>query len=213
VLDITDQRVVVDYDANDPTPASMIRQYILNARGNSATFEATWTGTRGITSSVTAAQADGGIATAVGWAENSDLYFGAYTSFGSEAVDESSILIKYTCGADANLDGNVDGPDLDILSTFTGGTGGWYRGDFNYDGNLDGSDMDELAFTYGATTPPGVRTDNEGGGLRSSMEGEPMTVAERVEAALAYLLDALGERAGSGFEARFRAIVALRTDV
>jgi hypothetical protein len=99
---------------------------------------------------------DGGIATAIGYADNSDLLFGSYDTFGGQTVDSSSILIRYTRGADANLDGNVDGTDVDTVALFYNGPDGnvWYRGDFDYNGVCDGSDVDELALTFNASDPP-----------------------------------------------------------
>jgi hypothetical protein len=190
-LDLGDGAMIIDYTGS--SPASAIQQFILNGRGNSDVFGATWTGTGGIASSVTAGQNDGGIATAVGYAENSDMFFGPFSTFKGQTVDSTSILIRYTRGADANLDSNVDGTDLDLVATYYGGTGGWYQGDFNYDGNVDGSDLDELAFVYGATEPPMSSS------MRMSMEGEaPWAGTEAAE-----VMDTVAGRYTQWFVERF----------
>jgi hypothetical protein len=150
-LDLANNDLVIDYTG--ASPLSTIRQYLLNGRGNSDAFGATWTGSSGITSS-TAANGDPVFTEAIGYAENSDLFFGSFSTFDGQTVDSSSILIRYTRGADANLDGTVDGTDLGLLSNNYGSPGGWYQADFNYDGNVDGSDLDELASTYDWTAPP-----------------------------------------------------------
>ena len=42
---------------------------------------------------------------------------------------------------DANLDGVVDGVDLQRYQSFSGQAGGWYDGDFNGNGVVDGGDF------------------------------------------------------------------------
>jgi len=60
-----------------------------------------------------------------------------------------------TRGADANLDGNVDGQDVSIIGTHFNkpGSGQWYFGDFDYSGMCDGSDVSVLGTTFGKTSP------------------------------------------------------------
>ena len=53
------------------------------------------------------------------------------TTFGGVAVDNTSVLIRYTWVGDANLDGVVNSADLAMISS-NGST--WSTGDFNYDG-------------------------------------------------------------------------------
>jgi hypothetical protein len=172
-LDLSNNKLVVDYTGG--SPAATVRQYIINGRGNTDFASATWAGTGGINSSTAAAIGDGGIATAIGYAENSDLLFGSYATFGGQTVDSSSILVRYTRGADANLDGVVDGIDVDTVGLFFNSPLGnvWYRGDFNYDGVCDGIDVDELGLTFNSTSPtvsPAELTANYGAAFAAAFE-------------------------------------------
>ena len=63
--------------------------------------------------------------------------------FGSETVDGTSVLVKYTWGGDANLDGTLNGDDyFQIDSHFNqdGVAFHFYNGDFNLDGSINGDD-------------------------------------------------------------------------
>lgn len=63
-------------------------------------------------------------------------------------------------GGDANLDGAVDGLDVDALAQNFGGTGDWSTGDFNGDGLVDGLDVDVLAQNFGAGQEAGLAAFN-----------------------------------------------------
>jgi autotransporter-associated beta strand protein len=172
-FDITDNHLIVDYTGS--SPAAAIRQYIINGRGNTDCFSATWNGTGGINSSTAAAVGGGGIAVNVGYADNSDLLFGSYDTFGGQTVDQSSILVRYTRGADANLDGYVDGTDVDTVALFYNSPDGnaWYKGDFDYNGVVDSCDVDELALTFNSTDPfvcPAVLTAKYGAAFAAAFE-------------------------------------------
>jgi hypothetical protein len=213
-LDITNNDLIIDYSSS--SPLSAVRSYLLAGRGGAGFANATWTGTGGITSSTAADTAvllaDGGLTTAVGYAENSDMFYGSYSTFGGQSVDSTCVLIKYTYGADGNLDGATDGTDLGLVATFYVDPAGdqWFRGDYDYDGACDGSDLTVLGVTYGYSETYGVRLEAS---TPARMEGEDeRTMEQKLEDALAYLLDVLGERDGS-VEAAFRAGMALRTDL
>jgi autotransporter-associated beta strand protein len=67
----------------------------------------------------------------------------AATTFDTQSVSSTDVLIRYTYYGDANLDGHVDGTDYTLIDTGFGSHGtmtGWQNGDFNYDGHIDGSD-------------------------------------------------------------------------
>ncbi len=57
-------------------------------------------------------------------------------------VDAGDILIKYTYGGDATLDGVVKGDDYAQIDSAYPQTVlfGWLNGDFNYDGVINGGD-------------------------------------------------------------------------
>jgi hypothetical protein len=81
------------------------------------------------------------------------------TSFGGQAVTPNTVLVKYTYGGDANLDGVVDGDDYSYwLNGFLGTTDpavqGWLRGDFNYDGVVDGDDYTQWLNAFLSAGPP-----------------------------------------------------------
>ncbi len=93
----------------------------------------TWLGTHGISSS--AAAADAGGRTAVGFVSNGDL---GRTSFaGFSGLTSTDVLVKYTYYGDTDLNGKVT---LDDFSLFlhgyqTGGTG-WLYGDLDFNGKV-----------------------------------------------------------------------------
>jgi len=112
-----------------------------------------WDG-QGITSSAAAAHPQG--LTAVGVVDNSDTEtgIGDLTTFGGVAVDETSVLARYTWWGDANLDGIVDSNDYDRIDTnwllrtqegrLPDGGFRWAVGDFDYDGTIDSNDYDKI---------------------------------------------------------------------
>ena len=60
-----------------------------------------------------------------------------------QAVDATSVLVKYTYGGDANLDGTLNGDDyfqIDSHSNQSGSVFGYFNGDFNLDGEINGDD-------------------------------------------------------------------------
>ena len=61
----------------------------------------------------------------------------------------SNVTVMYTLYGDANLDGTVNGNDLNtVLSNFnqTGMT--WAQGDFNYDGTVNGADLNAVLSNF-----------------------------------------------------------------
>jgi hypothetical protein len=150
-LDLTDNRLIVDYTpGNDPITS--INQQI--ARGYNA--GGTLWGGSGIISSTAAASPT---ARGLGYAEASEALGAAGGTFGGEAVDPTAVLVRYTLLGDATLDGSVDFIDLVKLAqnynTRVASTTSswWYRGDFNYDGNVDFNDLVKLAQNYNTAFP------------------------------------------------------------
>jgi hypothetical protein len=84
---------------------------------------------------------------ALGYADNATL---GLTTFNGQSVDPSSILIRFTFGGDANLDGKVDVTDLGALATNWQTSNVWAGGDFNYDGFVDVTDLGALATNWQA---------------------------------------------------------------
>ncbi len=66
---------------------------------------------------------------------------GETSAWRGQTVSASDLLIGYTYGGDANLDGTINGDDyFQIDSAFAQGLHGWFNGDFDYDGTINGDD-------------------------------------------------------------------------
>jgi hypothetical protein len=118
---------------------------------------AAWNG-MGITSSAAAAanilDAD---SRSVGYAENSALPLGPYTTFRGQPVDDTSILLAFTRTGDADLDGLVNDDDVTIVgATYAPGVpqASWALGDFDYNGFVDDDDVTLLGVFYDPSAAP-----------------------------------------------------------
>ena len=61
----------------------------------------------------------------------------------------NKVIVAYTLYGDANLDGTVNGADLNIVLANYNKTGSiWYQGDFNYDGTVNGADLNIVLANY-----------------------------------------------------------------
>jgi hypothetical protein len=151
-LDLTDSALVLDYPAAGPNPAADVRARIIAGRGAPGLI-GSWDG-KGITSSTSAAAPD---STSVGYAVNADMPLGAVTTFRGQAVDPSSVLIRHTRTADANLDGVVNDDDVTIVgAVYAPGVANasWANGDFDYNGFVDDDDVTLLGALYNPSAPP-----------------------------------------------------------
>jgi len=92
-----------------------------------------------LTSSV--ADADHGI----GYADNATL---GLTEFAGQAVDSTSLLVRYTRLGDANVDGVVNIGDFSLLAASFNQPGSWQAGDFNHDGSVNIADFSLLASNF-----------------------------------------------------------------
>ncbi len=151
IFDVCNGKLIVDKTA---TTLSTIRSEINSGRAGGS-----WTGP-GITSGAAAADvlAGGGTAnTALGYADNADAGMGL-TTFGGQAVNSNSLLLRYTVLGDANLDGKVDLSDFLSLRQNFGLTSGatWDRSDFDYDGKVNLSDFLILRAHFGQSLPSGL---------------------------------------------------------
>ncbi|MDW8261648.1 MAG: hypothetical protein RMJ35_03910 [Phycisphaerales bacterium] len=143
-LDLGDNDLVIDY-APSQTPAASVRQLL--ALGYN---KGSWTGL-GLASSAAAATP----ATALGWAEASELYSTFPAVFSGQTVDETAILIGFVPTGDANLDGITDLADFARLGSTFNLPADWSRGDFNYDGTADLADFAQLAANFNQSLPLG----------------------------------------------------------
>ena len=112
---MTNNAAIVDYPAAGPNPETTIRNQIIAGRGGSGLGK-TWNGL-GITSSQAAA--DPVNSSSVGYAVNGYAALGPLPSFGGQAVDTSTVLMRYTRTGDANLDGVVNNDDVTIVGATT----------------------------------------------------------------------------------------------
>jgi len=159
-IDVEDNAAIIKYDASDTTHSARqaIRNLLKNGRNAGPASAAPWNGAGGIVS--TFAHTNGnGFNLAIGYADNTDLAAvrasGSYTVFGGQTVASNTVLVQLTRGADATLDGAVDGQDVAIIGTHfqKPGSGQWCFGDFDYSGTCDGSDVSVLGTTFGKTSP------------------------------------------------------------
>jgi hypothetical protein len=68
------------------------------------------------------------------------------------SVASTDVLLKYTYGGDANLNGVADGDDYFRIDSYfpqqSALTIGWLNGDFNYDGVVNGDDYFIIDSTF-----------------------------------------------------------------
>jgi hypothetical protein len=152
-LDLGSSSAIIDYTGTSPLP--MVRSQIFAGRGG-AGLGATWNGP-GITSSTVADDnMENPEARSVGYAENSAMPLGAFTTFKGKPADGTSVLMTYTKTGDANLDGRVNDDDVTIVgATYAPGVAGahWYTGDFDYNGFVDDDDVTLLGVFYDPAAP------------------------------------------------------------
>jgi len=178
-LDVNDDAVIVNY-GSETTHATRdaIRNLLKNGRNAGPASAAPWNGLGGIVSTY-AHNTGNGFNLAIGYADNTDLAAvrasGSYTVFGGQTVASNTILVQLTRGADATMDGIVDGQDVAIIGTHfqKPGSGQWCFGDFDYSGTCDGSDVAVLGTTFGKTSPvlsPAQMTAEFGSAFTSAFE-------------------------------------------
>ncbi len=128
----------------------------------------------------------------LGYGDNAVL---GKTTFAGASVDSSTILVKYTFGGDANLDGQVDVTDLGALATNWQTSAPWTGGDFNYDGFVDVTDLGALATNWQA----GVGSPLGPGSLEQAMQSvglSGMAVPEPASLVLAGTILGMTRRRG-----------------
>jgi hypothetical protein len=125
-LDLTNNSAVIDYTGAVGTLVGDVRAHLAAGRLISSSADASHR---------------------LGYGDNAVL---GKATFGGQSVDASSVLIKFTFGGDANLDGQVDVTDLGALATSWQTNAPWTGGDFNYDGFVDVSDLGILATDWQA---------------------------------------------------------------
>jgi hypothetical protein len=152
-IDLTSSAAIVDYPAAGPNPAVTIREQIISGRGGSGLGKM-WNGL-GITSSTAASSAINSMS--VGYANNATMPLGPQTTFRGQTVDTSTVLMRFTRTADANLDGVVNNDDVTIVGANYAPAFAkpfWALGDFDYNGFVDNDDITLLGAFYNPSAPP-----------------------------------------------------------
>jgi hypothetical protein len=95
----------------------------------------------------------------LGTAPAPDVLFitgGETALFSGLTVTAQDVLVKYTYGGDANLDGVVDVADYGAIDNWIQfpGTAGYVNGDFNYDGVIDVADYGFIDWVIQVQGPP-----------------------------------------------------------
>ena len=70
-----------------------------------------------------------------------------------QTIDATSVLVKFTWGGDANLDGKINIDDygrIDFNSASLAPVRGWFNGDFNLDGKINVDDYGIIDFNVTA---------------------------------------------------------------
>src|SRR5262249_14754319 len=133
-LDLNDNDLVIDYSAVSPM--------------------GTWTGSAydGIAGQIAAGVIKSSAMTsslyALGVSESFDTFGAQGGNFSGETVDSSAVLVKFTYGGDANLDGKLPIDDyvhVDMASNAVEQF--WSNGDFNFDGKINIDDYSILDAT------------------------------------------------------------------
>jgi hypothetical protein len=80
----------------------------------------------------------------------------ATATFSGQTVDATCVLVKFTYGGDANLDGIISSDDYAAIdfNVAVAGASGWWNGDFNYDGIISGDDYAIIDFNIAAQSGP-----------------------------------------------------------
>jgi hypothetical protein len=88
-----------------------------------------------------------------------------FSSFASQSLQATDVLVKTTYVGDLNLDGRVDGLDFKLaMEGLATASTGWRNGDVNYDGVVDSADITLVKNSLAANLPQltGFPTDSAG---------------------------------------------------
>lgn len=140
-LDLGEGALLLDYDG--PSPAAQIRAMLASGRNGG-----TWNGA----DIVSSAAASNAIPHGIGYAETAML---GLTSVAGQAVDATTLLLKYTLAGDANLDGRITADDYTLADRGKAkGLDTWVFGDFDYSGSVTAADLTLLNQTAAALAAP-----------------------------------------------------------
>ena len=155
-LDLADGAIAINYDGSSPLGTWNGSAYTdITGAIAAGRNGGTWDGATGIVTSMLDAQTR--LAT-VGVAESATalgLTTGATTTWRGETVDDTSVLVRYTYLADANLSGDITGDDYFLIDTgYAEQTTGYGKGDFDFNGRIDSDDYFLIDSNYGHAAAP-----------------------------------------------------------
>ncbi len=167
-LDLTDQDAIIHYSGS--TPFTTLRSSLHSGYNNQS-----WTG-NGITSSTAAAGSPQ--ITGIGIMEGTTYrsIYGTSATFDGEAVDTTSILLKYTYYGDTDFNGHVNFDDYARIDNHTG----WR--DFNHSGTVNFDDyalMDAAFNQQGGTLGRAVRWLNGSDRSQRGMDEPGLQIVEQ----------------------------------
>jgi hypothetical protein len=139
--------------------------------------DGSWNGSTGILTSMTAATTSGLTTLAVATADDIGRAGGP---FGGINVSTTDIIIMYTWGGDADMNGELNGDDyffIDSNILNSGSVFGFTKGDFDYNGEINGDDyfIIDANITFAQNSPP--FPTGAGGGAALAAVPEPGSVA------------------------------------
>jgi hypothetical protein len=156
VLDLTNNSMIIDYDAPAGALVNEVRQHLQTGRMTSTSAT---------------------LLSGPGYGDNALL---GKSSFAGQPVDDSSLLVKFTYFGDTDLDGDVDVADLGNLATNWQTSDVWTDGDFDYNGIVNVNDLGLLASNWqaGVGNPlgPSLEAALASLGLPSVTVPEPCTL-------------------------------------
>lgn len=159
---LSDHDLILDYSADAPIQPEDVRSLLANGYAGGA-----WNGA-GLIS--TSAVGSTGPHMGLGYLDNVG---GLFSAFSDQAVDNTTLLIKYTPTGDTDLDGDVDTDDLYALATHWMQPGLWSDGDFDYNGIVNGADLGLLGVNWNVGFAEALASV----GLDASLIPEPSMLA------------------------------------
>jgi len=137
-VDVANNKLFIHYgQIGAADPIASIVSYLTDG------YNANWAGGEILSSSVAAANASGSHVYAIGYADGAD---------GQGVAPSGEIEIMPTLAGDAQLQGNVNFGDFQILASNFGKSGGWDQGNFTYGSVINFGDFQLLAGNFGANT-------------------------------------------------------------
>jgi hypothetical protein len=159
-VDLGKGKVIVDWSGSSPVGSWNGSQYTgLIGHVQAGRGDGSWNGL-GIRTSQSDATTS--LLTTVAIAEAVDvlgLGAGETATWRGQLVDADSVLIAYTWGGDADLNGELNGDDyffIDANVVNSGSVFGFNKGDFDYNGAIDGDDyfIIDSNITFAQNSPP-----------------------------------------------------------